>query len=252
MSDKNKGFCFVIMSFAEESALNDVYQLAIKDTVEELGYICQRADEQQFNGRISQQIIKNIKDAELIIADLTQARPNCYYELGIAHTLGKRVVHISRAQDDIHFDVKDFNFIVYSDLVYLKKKLKLRIEGTEKEGSFKLLHLIQDEDRVTQTEIDVLATFPRINVEAVYLSKCSELQSKVKASDAVLFSYTNGKAASKAVESVSLELAQAKIPLITFCGSNPMPAESFGLLTSLGVVAQMSSSLKAALKELIN
>jgi hypothetical protein len=123
-------FCFVIMSFSGDPQLQDFYDHAVKPVVTDLGYICWRVDEQEFNGSIRDRIIMAIRDCKFVVADVTEARPNCYYELGVAHALGKEVIHLARSTKDIHFDVRDFNFIVYSRLDDLKMKLRKRIEST--------------------------------------------------------------------------------------------------------------------------
>ena len=126
----DNGFCFMIMSFSENPILQNSYKKVIKPTVSQLGYTCERVDEQEFNGRITEKIIDNIKKSRFIISDLTEARPNCYYELGIAHALNKDVIHVVNSISDIHFDVKDFNFIIYKNLKELKERLKKRIQET--------------------------------------------------------------------------------------------------------------------------
>lgn len=68
--------------------------------------------------------------SRFIVANMTEARPNCYYELGIAHALGKEVIHIAREMKDVHFDVNDFNFIVYEHVDDLKGRLRERIQKT--------------------------------------------------------------------------------------------------------------------------
>lgn len=124
------GICFVIMSFSGDPQLQDFYEHAIKPVVTDLGYACSRVDEQEFNGSIRDRIVAAIRDCQFVVADVTEARPNCYYELGVAHALGKEVIHLARSTRDIHFDVRDFNFIIYSRLDDLKQKLKKRIEST--------------------------------------------------------------------------------------------------------------------------
>lgn len=126
----DNGFCFMIMSFSENPILQNSYKKVIKPTVSQLGYTCERIDEQEFNGHITKKIIDNIKKSRFIISDLTEARPNCYYELGIAYALNKDVIHIVNSISDIHFDVKDFNFIIYKNIKELKEKLKKRIQET--------------------------------------------------------------------------------------------------------------------------
>ena len=127
--------CFVIMSFSSNPVLRDFYELAIKPSVEDLGYRCERIDEQQFNGRITERIFLNLRTARLVIADLTEARPNCYYELGVAHALRKEVIHLAYSGQDIHFDVKDWNFIIYSRIDELAASLRDRILATSGQAS---------------------------------------------------------------------------------------------------------------------
>jgi len=81
-------FAFVIMSFSNNRPLQRAYRTAIKPIVTEFAYRCERVDEQEFNTRITDRILDNIQRANFIIADVTDARPNCYYELGVAHAIG--------------------------------------------------------------------------------------------------------------------------------------------------------------------
>ncbi len=122
-------FCFLIMSFSEDRNLEDVYN-GIKNAVKSCGYSCIRADEIEHNGRITDKIIECILSAKFIISDLTEQRPNCYYELGFAHAMEKEVIHIAKQGEYIHFDVSDYNFIFYSNITVLTKKLKERISKT--------------------------------------------------------------------------------------------------------------------------
>jgi hypothetical protein len=124
--------CFVIMSFSRKPLLADFYEKAVKPTIEKLGYRCERVDEQQFNGRITERIYRNLRAARFVVADLTEARPNCYYELGVAHALRKEVIHLAYSEDPdaIQFDVKDFNFIIYSRIDDLAFSIRERVLGT--------------------------------------------------------------------------------------------------------------------------
>jgi hypothetical protein len=128
--DQDEHLCFVIMSFSLNPILQDFYAKAIKPTVEGLGYRCERVDEQEFNDSIRTRILMNIKKAKFLVADVTEARPNCYYELGVAHSLNKEVIHLANSSDDIHFDANDFNFIIYSRIDELASKLYERIVAT--------------------------------------------------------------------------------------------------------------------------
>lgn len=123
-------FAFVIMSFSENKTLQDCYDLAIKPVVTDCGFECIRVDEIEHNRRITDKVIECIVKAKFVIVDLTEQRPNCYYELGFAHALEKEVIHVIHSGEPIHFDVRDYNFIVYESLSELKRLLKSRIENT--------------------------------------------------------------------------------------------------------------------------
>lgn len=79
---------FLLMPFAED--LTRVYTSIVKPTVEAVGLVSRRADEFKTNKAIIQDIWKAICEARVVIADLTDLNPNVMYELGIAHTLGRR------------------------------------------------------------------------------------------------------------------------------------------------------------------
>jgi hypothetical protein len=125
-----KNSCFVIMSFADDKRLMDYYRFGIKSAVETLGYECVRADKIEHNGRITEKVLDELDNSRFVIADLTQARPNCYYELGYAHHARKDVVPTIHSSSTIHFDVKDYNFIIYESASELQDRLTKRIEGT--------------------------------------------------------------------------------------------------------------------------
>ncbi len=128
--EQDESLCFVIMSFSQNPQFKKYYSEAIKPTVEKYGYRCERTDEQEFNDSIKNRILLNISKAKFIIADVTDARPNCYYELGIAHALKKEVIHLANSINDIHFDVNDFNFIIYSSIEELVSKINKRLTAT--------------------------------------------------------------------------------------------------------------------------
>jgi hypothetical protein len=71
---------------------------------EEFRYTVKRADEDTRPGMISDRIISDIRDADLIVADLTDLNPNAFYELGICHSREKPVIHIARAGTVLPFD----------------------------------------------------------------------------------------------------------------------------------------------------
>ena len=60
-----------------------------------------------------QKVWDGICAADLVLADCTEKNPNVFYEVGIAHTIGKKVVLITRSEKDIPSDIKHFDYIPY-------------------------------------------------------------------------------------------------------------------------------------------
>ena len=112
---------FVIMPFAE--TFDDVYELGIKASVEALGWECQRADEIIHNRDIMCQVCQGIRQARLVIADLTGQNANVFYELGMAHALEKDVILLAQDVGDVPFDLRPMNIIEYATILPLRQRL---------------------------------------------------------------------------------------------------------------------------------
>ncbi len=92
-----KGYAFIAMPIETTDAqLVDVLD-SIKEAAKRCGVHAERVDEPQSNERISDRILESIKKAEYVIVDLTNSRPNVFYEAGYAQGLGKiPVLHCTR------------------------------------------------------------------------------------------------------------------------------------------------------------
>lgn len=70
-----------------------------------------RADEDARPGMITSQIISDLLDAELVIADLSSLNPNAFYEIGIRHMVQKPIIHMQLEGEMLPFDVLPFRTI---------------------------------------------------------------------------------------------------------------------------------------------
>lgn len=116
---------FVIISF--ENDMNPVFE-GIKAAGNSLGLEVKRVKDVIGDYRITEQIINMMNSARFIVADLTHERPNVYFELGYARGLGKTVITTAREGTNIHFDVKDWAYISYTDSRILEQDIKKRFE----------------------------------------------------------------------------------------------------------------------------
>ena len=74
-------------------------------------YDVERADDIRRPGIITVQIIQQLLEARLVVADLSEANPNVYYELAVRHAARKPVIHMIAEGDDAPFDVSQMRFI---------------------------------------------------------------------------------------------------------------------------------------------
>jgi len=115
---------FVLMPF--DRRLNATYR-AICNAAKDLHLSVQRADELFSSSEIVRDIWTNIVNAGAIVADCTGRNPNVFYEIGIAHTIGKSIVLLTQASKDVPFDVAHIRHIRYSatskGLVSLRRRL---------------------------------------------------------------------------------------------------------------------------------
>lgn len=102
---------FVLMPFADD--LRPVYDDHIKVVASQLGLVVARADDFFAAHSIISDIWAAIYSSKIIIADCTGRNPNVFYEIGIAHTLGRPTILISQQIEDIPFDLRYLRFIVY-------------------------------------------------------------------------------------------------------------------------------------------
>lgn len=125
---------FVVMKFGDE-ILDSAYKTVYKPVIKRFGLSCIRIDEIPDSGKISDQILETIAESKYIIADLSGARPNCYYEAGFAHALGKEIILTIRDGEAAHFDLQGHRFIQWKTESDLKKKITLRIKALEESNA---------------------------------------------------------------------------------------------------------------------
>lgn len=123
-----EGYVFVAMPIGPANPFDDVLD-AIKETCERCGLTAERVDEAQVNERITDRILESIQKAEYVIVDLTESRPNVFYEAGYAQGIGKLPIYIARQGTHLEFDLKDYPIIFFDSYRELKSGLEARLRG---------------------------------------------------------------------------------------------------------------------------
>jgi len=107
---------FVLMPFTEPWS-DYMWRKQIKPIVEEIDGLtlqCRRADD-LFGQDVMQDIYESVLTARIVIAEITGRNANVFYELGMAHSLGKDVILLSQGGEHIPFDLNRFRHCIYSN-----------------------------------------------------------------------------------------------------------------------------------------
>jgi Tetratricopeptide Repeats-Sensor len=106
--------CFVIMGYGKKTDmkqnknfdLDKTYRNIIKPAAEMAGYTCERADEIQHAGVIDVPMYERLLTADLVIADLSTANINAFFELGVRYALRpKTTIVIAEKNFEMGFDM---------------------------------------------------------------------------------------------------------------------------------------------------
>jgi len=141
---------FVAMWFSAE--MDGLYRNGFAPAIQEAGYEPKRIDCLEHNNKICDQIVAEIRRSRFLVADFTagsckqcekcelregckekiRARGGVYFEAGFAMGLRIPVIWTVREEqiDEVHFDTRQYNHIVYRMARDLRERLRNRIEAT--------------------------------------------------------------------------------------------------------------------------
>ena len=132
--------CFVVMGFGTKTDLatgrqldlNKSYQHLIKPVVEDQGLACIRADEIPHSGSIDVRMYQELLTADVVVADISTANSNAFYELGIRHALRPHTtIVISENKLKYPFDLNHISISSYEHLgsaIGYEETLRFRTE----------------------------------------------------------------------------------------------------------------------------
>lgn len=109
----------ILVIMPPDKTFRALYDEHVHSIAQKLNCTVHRSDDLFTENVIIQDIWSSIYASRLVIADCTGRNPNVFYELGIAHTLGRPVVLVTQNTQDIPFDVRDRRFLQYDgDMSY--------------------------------------------------------------------------------------------------------------------------------------
>lgn len=117
---------FVAMSFADDPRFDDAYD-SMQTVCSSFGYDASRITHTNADERIVPEMLQRIRRAAFVIVDVSDPRPNVYYELGVAQGLGKRVIVTACKGTELPFDIADIPVVFWEGQKQLKERLRERI-----------------------------------------------------------------------------------------------------------------------------
>lgn len=118
---------FVAMPFAQP--FEDVFHYGIAPSVRAAGMLCERIDQAMFTGDILARMKERIRSASVLVADLTDANPNVYLEVGFAWAADVPTVLVHRESSDLKFDVQGQKCLRYATIKELEESLTEELKG---------------------------------------------------------------------------------------------------------------------------
>lgn len=129
---------FVAMWFSPE--MKPAYDEGFEPAIVDSGYVPMRIDLKEHINKIDDEIIAEIRRSRFLIADFTsepdRPRGGVYFEAGLAFGLNIPVIWACRDElvAQLHFDIRQFNHIVWANPEDLRQKLKNRISAVIGDG----------------------------------------------------------------------------------------------------------------------
>lgn len=116
------GFVTCLMPFNRQ--YNRIYE-CIKEVCRANDCQCHRSDDKYTPNSILKYTMELILKSQVIIAVLDGRNANVYYEVGIAHSIGKTVILVNNVSrfKDTPFDIKGNRIVLYKDIPNLHMQL---------------------------------------------------------------------------------------------------------------------------------
>jgi hypothetical protein len=107
---------FVIMPFSgtkscTEEQWTDIFENVFSPAAEAAGLACSRA--RVATGSLIKSIVERLRNSYIVLADITDANPNVFYELGVRHSLSKRTIIVAQGANHIPSDLRGYWSLVY-------------------------------------------------------------------------------------------------------------------------------------------
>jgi len=175
--------CFIISRIGgegtpERGKADEKLEHFFKPVLNELGYTCLRADQEETPGSISRSIVERIINSEIVIADISDKNPNVFYEISIRNAVQKPLIIIRSSEQKPPFDIQDTRAIAV-DMSQPKiwrpamSKLKKQVESAETDSE-------KASESILSDFTFKIETGKIVDKESEVLLRVKDLQAQVK------------------------------------------------------------------------
>ena len=120
--DTSSRSAFVIMEFSPP--FEDLFAEVIRPVAQNCGLEAKKADDVLGPGVIIWDVIREIEEADVVIADITPINANVYYEIGYAHAMGKPTILLAERGKELPFDISGFRVLFYENSIAGKSQIE--------------------------------------------------------------------------------------------------------------------------------
>lgn len=100
-----------------------------REVCRQFGFELKGTGESETTERIIPRILEGLRRSAFAIADVSEVRPNVFYEIGFAQGLGKQVILTAKMGTTLPFDVADVPVIFWDTQESLKQQLTQRLDN---------------------------------------------------------------------------------------------------------------------------
>lgn len=119
---------FVVMPFTKEHEA--IYRDHIAPAITNLNLTVARASEYLTVSTIMSEVWNGLCGCGVVLADCSGRNPNVFYEIGVAHAIGKPVVLITSTPDDVPADLRQMRFLRYEFTPRGMKQFEIDLQRT--------------------------------------------------------------------------------------------------------------------------
>jgi hypothetical protein len=117
-------------------SFEDVFTYGIAPPVRSAGLLCERMDQITFTGDIVGHMREKISSASILVADLSEANPNVYLEIGYAWGVQTPCVLLCNRKSDLKFDLRGQRCLQYGSITELEKALTAELQALSARSSW--------------------------------------------------------------------------------------------------------------------